>query len=45
MNAIFVDAAGSATVLALNADFTVSGGGGAGGSLVATGGTRRAAAR
>lgn len=36
VNAIFVDASGNATVLALNADFTVSGGGGAGGSLVAT---------
>src|SRR4051794_31274020 len=36
VNAIFVDAGGNATTLALNADFTVSGGGGAGGSLVAT---------
>src|SRR4051812_16950300 len=34
VNAVFVDALGNATTLALNADFTVSGGGGAGGSLV-----------
>jgi hypothetical protein len=33
VNAIFVDALGNATTLALNADFTVSGGGGAGGVL------------
>lgn len=36
VNAIFVDALGNVTTLALNADFTVSGGGGAGGSLIAT---------
>lgn len=36
VNAIFVDASGNAMTLALNADFTVSGGSGAGGSLVAT---------
>nr|ACF98021.1 putative tail fiber protein [uncultured bacterium 878] len=34
VNAIFVDALGNVTTLALNADFTVSGGGGAGGALV-----------
>ena len=36
VNAIFVDALGNATALALNADFTVSGGAGAGGSLTTT---------
>ena len=36
VNAILVDAQGSATVLALNADYTVSGGGGAGGTLATT---------
>jgi|AraplaMF_Col_mMF_1032025.scaffolds.fasta_scaffold00039_111 hypothetical protein len=33
VNAVYVDALGSATPLALNADYTVSGGGGAGGTL------------
>jgi hypothetical protein len=36
VNAAFVDAAGHATSLALNADYTVSGGAGSGGALVTT---------
>ncbi|WP_395017712.1 hypothetical protein [Dongia sp.] len=36
VNAVFVDALGNATPLALNADFSVTGGGGTGGSLIAT---------
>ena len=36
VQAVFVDAAGHATPLSVNADYTVSGGGGAGGSLVTT---------
>jgi hypothetical protein len=36
VQAVFVDAAGHASPLSLNADYTVSGGGGAGGSLVTT---------
>jgi len=36
VHAVFVDVAGNATPLSLNADYTVAGGGGAGGSLVTT---------
>jgi hypothetical protein len=36
VNAIFVDALGNATTLAINTDFSVTGGGGGGGSLIVT---------
>src|SRR5262245_9545648 len=36
VSAVFVDAAGNATVLSLNTDFMVTGGAGAGGTLLTT---------